>query len=63
MAAGGLYFAWIHDRTGTYDVAISTAGVLMILSGLLMMTLSAPRGPVSTDAADGSHETFEEGVA
>jgi MFS family permease len=39
MAAGGVYFAWIHDQTGSYTIAIVTAGVLMIVSGLLMLRL------------------------
>ena len=42
MAAGGVFFARVHDVTGTYAVAIISAGVMMILSGLLMMTLRKP---------------------
>jgi len=50
MAAGGLLFAMVHDRTASYAGAIYASIALMILSAVLFFKLprtSVPPGPIS----------------
>jgi predicted MFS family arabinose efflux permease len=46
MAAGGLLFAMVHDRTASYAGAISAAIGLMVLSAILLLKL--PEASIAT---------------
>jgi predicted MFS family arabinose efflux permease len=55
MAAGGLLFAWVHDRTASYAGAIYASLGLMVLSAVLFLKLPKTPIPVVSGLSGTAH--------